>query len=137
MNKISNKKLGDLGEKIARRFLERKGYKILDNNYSPKFISGPKRGEIDIVAEKDKNISFVEVKTLFSPEQKERVTSDVFSPEQRVDYKKRRTIIKIAESWLTEKKIPFNAKWQIDVIAIKISLKTKKAKLRHFENIIL
>jgi len=31
-------------------------------------------------------------------------------------------------------KIPLNKKWQIDIIAIKIDLNIKKAKIRHFKN---
>lgn len=125
------KQIGIFGEKIAEKFLKNKGYKILDKNYSPKFISGPKKGEIDIVAKRDDIISFVEVKILRdSPG-----TVPQFSPEMKVDYLKQRKILKTAESWLMEKKIPIDSKWQIDVISIRINLENKKAKIRHFLNV--
>ena len=135
---ISRKKLGQIGEKIAEDFLKRKGYKILDKNYFVKSVFGPKTGEIDIVAKKDDTISFVEVKSLV-------VTPTAFggrgdagdvSPEDKVNFQKQRKLIKTAQSWLIKNKMPSNIKWQIDVIAIKIDLDSKKAKIRHFKNAI-
>ena len=54
--------IGDRGEAAAIRFLEKKGYRILDKNYRCK------SGEIDIVARDKDNIAFVEVKTRTSVE---------------------------------------------------------------------
>ena len=125
---MNSEKIGIFGENIASYYLEKKGYKILDRNYTKKWSQGPKKGEIDIVAKKDNLISFVEVKT----------NSDkigvCFSPEERVDFRKKRQLIKIAQNWLSDKKIPLDSRWQIDVISIKIDLNKKKAKIRHFRN---
>ena len=123
---MSTKQLGIQGEKIAADYLARKGYQILGKNYSPRFIPGPKRGEIDIIARKNNAISFVEVKTL------RQAQGGHFSPEEKVDYLKQRKIIKTATSWLMEKKIPLDSKWQIDVIALSIS--PDIIKLRHLKN---
>ena len=143
---ISRKKLGEIGEKIAEDFLKRKGYKILDRNFSIRSAFGPKTGEIDIVAEprrnpfgilrgkKDKIISFVEVKTVLTAPPAFEGRGSSISPEQKVNFQKQRKLIKTAQSWLMKNKIPLNKKWQIDVIAIKIDLDSKKAKLRHFKN---
>ncbi len=49
--------LGSRGENIAKKYLRSKGFRILETN----FRAG--KGEIDIVAEKNKMIVFVEVKT--------------------------------------------------------------------------
>jgi putative endonuclease len=127
---MTPKQLGILGEKIAQKYLEKKGYQILDKNYSSKFVSGPQRGEIDIVAKKLDIISFVEVKALEDSGE----TSDI-SPEEKFNLGKKRKIIKMAESWLIENKIPFDSKWQIDVISIKINLENKKAKILYFSNV--
>lgn len=140
---MEKKLIGKFGEKIAENFLKKKGYQILDKNYSPRFISGPQRGEIDIVAKKDDIISFVEVKTLTlqsngnQENPRSRIYStEGFSPEEKVDWGKQRKIIKMAESWLMAQKIPLDSKWQIDVISIKIDLDSKKAKIRYFPNAI-
>jgi len=128
---MDSKKLGILGEKIAKKYLEKKGYQILDKNYSSKFVSGPQRGEIDIVAKKSDIISFVEVKAL----EDNGGPSSAISPEEKFNLAKKRKIIKMAEGWLIEKKIPFDSKWQIDVISIKINLENKKAKILYFSNV--
>jgi len=51
----SKKTLGQRGEEIACKALEKQGYRILDKNFSCKF------GELDIVAEDDEVICFIEV----------------------------------------------------------------------------
>ena len=56
MEKTSNV-IGAAGEQIAVRFLKSKKYIIHTTNYSNRY------GEIDIIAEKDGVVSFVEVKT--------------------------------------------------------------------------
>lgn len=49
--------LGKEGERRAKNFLEKKGYKILAQNFFSRF------GEIDIVASGENTIHFIEVKT--------------------------------------------------------------------------
>jgi putative endonuclease len=125
----ARKQLGNFGEKIAADYLKNKGYKILGRNF---FFRMEKiaiaKGEIDIIAKKDKIISFVEVKTLSKDKG--------FEPEDEVDFKKQKKLIKLAEIWLNKNKIALDTKWQIDVIAIKVNLETKKARIRHFENVV-
>jgi len=120
------KEIGIFGEKIASDYLREKGYKVLDRNYTDRFNKGPQKGEIDIIAKKGKNIHFIEVKTLSSDR--------LISPEKKVDYLKRKKIIKTATRWLIAKKIPLESQWQIDIIAITLNLINKKAKIRHFKN---
>jgi len=129
---METKRLGSLGEKIAEDYLKGKGYRILGRNYSSRFVSGPKKGEIDIIAKKGDVIAFVEVKTLVNSSAP---SGAVFFPEDKVNYQKQRKIIKTAEVWLVENKIPFNSKWQIDVVAIVIDKISQKAQIKHFENI--
>jgi putative endonuclease len=122
---MPTREIGILGEDIAARFLEQKGYKILDRNF--KFtIGGPQKGEVDIIAKKGDLICFVEVKTLTS--------ENSFSPEAKVDFIKMRKIAKTAQSWMMKNKIGFDSPWQIDVVAVIIDEKTQKAKVRHLEN---
>jgi len=52
---MESKQLGVLGERIASDYLEKRGYQILDKNYSSKWVSGPLRGEIDIIAKPPRN----------------------------------------------------------------------------------
>ncbi len=129
---MTPKQLGNLGEKIACQYLKNKGYQILDRNYLNKFLSGPQRGEIDIITKKNETISFIEVKTLTK---NARGRASVISPEMKVNFRKQRKLIKTAESWLMKRKTLLNIKWQVDIISIRIDLNSKKAKINHFKNV--
>jgi len=129
---MNSQEIGKLGEEMAVKYLRKKGYKILDRNFEVRF-SGPIRGEIDIVARKDEAICFIEVKTL------KRTNGNLnsvgsFLAQDKVDFKKREKLIKTAEIWLSKNKIPLDSQWQIDVIAIKLNFRTKRAKISHFKN---
>lgn len=49
--------MGGVGEKKAAKHLKKNGYKILEKNYRARF------GEIDLIAERNGEIVFIEVKT--------------------------------------------------------------------------
>lgn len=84
--------LGERGERIAERFLERKGGHILER----RFRSGHR--DIDLVAEWSKPggvermIAFVEVKTRVSP--------DYGGPLGAVHWRKQRELVKAAREWM-------------------------------------
>ncbi len=123
------KKLGMRGEEIAANYLKKQGYKILEKNWFFRWgNNNTSKGEIDIIAKKQGIIVFVEVKTIYENEN--------FQPEQRVNFRKKQKLIKLAQIWLTQNKIPLDAKYQIDVIGIEINPYTEKEKINHFENAI-
>lgn len=117
--------MGRLAEAAAEEFLKRKDYKILEKNFWKRAVSGPWQGEIDIIAEKDKEVVFVEVKS--------GKKSPGFFPEDRVNFRKKNKIIKAAELWLLKNKKLEN-KWRIDVISAVLDENGEKFKIRHFEN---
>ena len=53
---LNRKELGDKGEDAACRYLEKKGYHIVQQNYRTRY------GEVDIIAMDKKTLVFVEVK---------------------------------------------------------------------------
>jgi len=124
---MSSKELGKIGENIACDYLKNKGYKILDRNYV-KLWDDKTKGEIDIVARKNKVISFIEVKTM--------VDSPDFFPEDKVNFKKQKKLIKLAQSWLSKSKIPLDSAWQIDAISVVVDAQMGKTKVQHFENVV-
>lgn len=79
---MTTKYIGDFGECAAEEYLESIDYDILERNFRLKF------GEVDIIAEKDGCIVFVEVKT--------RKNNRFGEPGQYVDYKKQRNIKRAA-----------------------------------------
>lgn len=54
---MTNTQLGQKGEKVASKYLEKLGYTIVSRNYKCLY------GEIDIIAKDKKDLVFVEVKT--------------------------------------------------------------------------
>ena len=52
-----SQKIGELGEEVACKYLIKQGYSVLERNYTKKW------GEIDIIAQKDETLFFVEVKS--------------------------------------------------------------------------
>lgn len=121
-NKMSTKELGFLAEGIARHYLIKKGYKILAANYEMSF------GEIDIVAQKDSTVVFAEVKA-------SKNVAPEFSPEIRVDYKKKNKLINLATAYMLNRKMKDkDLDWQIDIISVVFDSENKKAKIKHFKN---
>jgi len=124
---MDSKELGKFGESIACFYLEKKGYKIIDRNFKQGW-SGKLIGEIDIVANKNNVISFVEVKSASEKD------SGFFNPEDRANLKKLEKTAKIADIWLNKNNLPLDSKWQIDVLSVRINIDSKKAKIRYFKN---
>lgn len=116
------RKFGDQGEEIAKQHLKSKGYEILGSNYQKPW------GEIDIIARKNRVVTFVEVKT--------RDLSNVteFLPEYSVNRLKIRKLQKICNTYLSEKNLPDDQEWRIDVIGIAIDKSTGKYNINHIEN---
>ncbi len=131
--KTEKRKFGDLGEDVACKFLVNHGFKILEKNYLKKC------GEIDIVAEKDHKIDFIEVKTVSceSITSVNHETADQYRPEDNIHQWKVDRLKRTIETYLIEKGIGEEKDWQFHVITVYLDIKTKKAKVNFLENIIL
>ena len=114
----SHRKIGDEGEDLAAKYLESKGWIIIDRNY---FFE---KAEVDIVATDGHFIVFVEVK----------FRSDTYfgRPEDFVTPKKEANIKKAAEAWTYERKME-TAVVRFDVIAI-VQKKDEDPEISHFED---
>ena len=106
----AKKKLGAWGEKVAVTHLEAHGYQILDQNWYCQI------GEIDIIAQRQGTISFVEVKT--------RRGRAAGSPEESITPRKAQKLMHTALTWLGEQEDD-DADWQIDLIAVELDSKGK------------
>ncbi|MCK5084531.1 MAG: YraN family protein [Candidatus Pacebacteria bacterium] len=119
------RKLGDLGEKLACKFLKNNGYSVLEVNYQKRI------GEIDVIVKSGEIIHFIEVKT------RTKKSSDKYGlPQEAVTSHKKKRLIRTALFYLAEHKHSDNTNWQIDVIAIIIDENRNKAKINHIENAI-
>ena len=89
MNTTTRQK-GNFGEELSVKELLNKGYRILERNFSSRY------GEIDIIAEKNKEIVFIEVKY--------RKTNKFGYGYEAVDRRKIIKILKLANYYIQSKK---------------------------------
>ena len=108
---------GETGERIAERWLKRHGWRIMQR----RFRSGHR--DIDLIAEKDGTVAFVEVKarraTLFG------------DPVEAVNWRKRRELTRSAQVWISRHGRSGDA-YRFDVIGVLIC--DDGARVRHVEN---
>lgn len=128
MAKTKKRRIGDLGEDIACKYLERKGFRVVERNYLRKW------GEIDIVVEKADFISFVEVKSV-SREISNR--KDQFRPEDNVHPAKMQRLHRAIQTYLLERKVSEDKPWRIDIVCVYLDFSTRRAKVEVIENVIL
>jgi putative endonuclease len=122
MSKKNNKKTGNYGEDIAVNYLISKGYTILERNFLSKY------GEIDIIAEKEKTLIFVEVKC--------RKSNNFGSPLEAINAKKIERIVLVLENYFRCKKYSQKNYENFRIDAIGINLKGSiPVKIKHVENI--
>ena len=94
---------GKRGERIAAMYLQKQGYKIIEMNFKARY------GELDIIAEDHGTLVFVEVKT--------RKTYEYGRPEEAVDPRKLRMVVKTAEYYkLLHPELP--ELLRVDVVAV-------------------
>ena len=112
-------KLGKLGEQMALEFLEKEGYVIKEKNWYFQ------KAEIDLIAQKEDILVCVEVKT--------RSTNEFGDPQDFVDAKKIKLIVKAMNQYVEVNDLDVEVRF--DVIAI---IHNKyQTKLEHFEDAFL
>lgn len=125
-------KTGEIGESLAVRFLVKHNFTILDRNYTKKW------GEIDIIAEKEDKIHFIEVKSVARETLDDVLeeTSD-YRPEDNMHPWKLERLSRTIQTYLLSAKIPEEKNWQVDLLVVFLNLKTKQAKIKVVKDIIL
>ena len=142
-------KVGELGEDIGCRWLEKNGYKVSDRNYTKKW------GEIDIVAEKGGVTHFIEVKSskrsldknvppavakALSGKHETQKSHNNYNPAENMHPWKIKRFVRAVESYLLSskgQKINNSAGgWQIDLLVVYLDLDKKFARCEIFERVI-
>lgn len=138
MAKTVKRSIGDTGEGVAVKYLESKGFRVVERNYLRPW------GEIDIVAERTKKLYFIEVKSVsretakwpFRPEGLSR-DENTYRPEENVHPAKIKRFHRAIQTYLLDHKVPHETEWQIDVACVYLDFSTRKAKVEIIENVIL
>ena len=123
-------KVGEIGEELAAKMLQKKGYKILERNYRKKWC------EIDIIAEKPRKwqvfrrlepakLVFIEVKT--------RVGEQFGSPEESINYEKKRRLTRGVDAYAAFS--DYKGEYQVDAVCIVLNENGTLQRADHYENI--
>ncbi len=95
--------MGRQGENLAGQYLQKSGYRIIEQNFRVKC------GEIDIIAMDNEYLVFIEVKT--------RSSTKFGKPAEAVNYYKKQQIIKTAMVYMSQKKMQ-EVPVRFDVVAV-------------------
>ena len=114
---LNNRPSGVLGERLARRFLEDRGYTIVEKNYRTR------HGELDLIASKDGTLVVVEVKL--------RRGTGFGEPLEAITPRKQQTIREITEEYLLDKSPDFHT---LRFDAIGILVRGDRARITHVQD---
>jgi putative endonuclease len=116
-----NQIIGKFGETLAKKYLIKHGYDILNENVKLSYQ------ELDIIALKNKQIIFVEVKT--------RISQQYGSAENAMMTTKLNRFKRAIEMFIENKNLTIDD-IRADLITIDIDRKNKIAKIKHYFDII-
>ncbi len=114
---------GQRGEEIASIYLARKGFRIIEKNFSTRF------GEIDLIGLNGDRLVFIEVKL--------KIGVMFGTPEEMVNRRKLLQVQNTALAYL-QKNSEIAAKyplWQIDVVAIVLDSSGEVIRIDHYESV--
>jgi len=116
---MKRRETGMLGEKLARDFLRKRGYRIRETNYRCP------EGEIDIVAQHKDYLVFIEVRT--------KKSLAFGTPEESITATKMKKLRSAAAHYIqTHDNLP--SSWRIDVVAIELDQNGKPLRIEAIEN---
>ena len=114
IRQMSTRKKGQQGEELAVRFLKKNGFHILTRNYRCRL------GEIDVIAEQDDQLVFVEVRSLRS--------AAMYLPEETINAQKQQRLSRAALTYIQAHGLEDRAA-RFDVIAVETG--GSKPEIRH------
>ena len=101
---LSKKEIGDKGEELAAKTLKKRGYRIIERNFSVRGV-----GELDIIAQDGDCLCFVEVRL--------RSNTEFGTPAQTVNAEKRRRLVRTAQIYI-EARRPGNVTMRFDIAEV-------------------
>ena len=112
-------RLGSRGEGLARRLLERKGYVVREANYRCPW------GEVDLVAQLDDEMVFVEVRS--------RRGGKFGGPEESITEAKVQRLVAASQHYLQLHGQEL-APWRIDLVSVLFTRNHRLLEIRHLEH---
>ncbi len=120
---LSSRRIGAIGEELARHHLEAKGYRLVATSYRCRW------GEIDLVARDGLEWVFVEVRTRWS--------GAYGSPEESLTPAKARHLILAAQDFLSRhEEADADPEWRIDLVAIRLGAGRRVISIQHLTSVV-
>ena len=113
------KKLGGQGEKHPLEYLQKKGYRLIAQNYY-NYI-----GEIDLIMRDKKTIVFIEVKT--------KTELEFGNPLEMIDTRKQKKLLECIKVYVQKNNL-FDEEVRIDAVSVVVDIWGNKLKIEHIEN---
>ncbi len=120
--------IGKIGENIAKAFLMKQGFSILEQNY--RIL----QGEIDIIAKKDSILHFVEVKSLKVRDCNHIDNLDI-KPEDNLTFAKWSKLLIAVQTYLNHRNVPDETQYQIDLACVYIDTEKREGRVKLVQNI--
>ena len=125
----SRKEIGALGENIAAEYLRRRGLRIVDRNVTRK------TGELDLIAEGEGTLHFIEVKTILAYEfPNEKDPQDIYDPSLNLHEAKVRKVARTGEWYVMEKE--WEGEWQVDGCLVWLRRRDGMARVSYLPQIV-
>jgi len=125
----TRKEIGALGEALAAEYLKRHGFSIRDRNVMRK------TGELDIVAQKEDVLHFVEVKTILTDEfPREKDSTDSYDPSLNLHEAKVRKVARTGEWYVLESE--WEGDWQVDAVLVWLRRRDGMAQVSYLPQIV-
>lgn len=126
----TRKEVGALGEDVACEYLRRHGFSIRDRNFVRK------TGELDVIAEKEDTLHFVEVKTVLAEDfpLAECKGEDRYDPSLNLHEAKVRKVARTGEWYVLEKK--WEGEWQVDGCLVWLRRRDGVARVNYLPQIV-
>ena|SRR3989344_6364934 len=114
---------------VAAEYLKRHGFSIRDRNITRK------TGELDVIAEKEDTLCFVEVKTILTNEfPSEKETGDNYDPSLNLHEAKIRKVARTGEWYVLE--TGWEGDWQVDGMLVWLRRRDGMAHVRYLPQIV-
>lgn len=120
--------IGKIGENLAKEFLMKQGFSIIDRNFRIR------QGELDIIAEKDDVLHFVEVKSV-KVRDCHSLENLAVTPEDNLTFSKWKKLVITVESYLQNIKGREGAIYQIDLACVYIDTEKREGRVKLISNI--
>lgn len=124
--------IGSLGEKLAKRYLEKRGHRVVALNYY--YEKGKRSGEIDIITLCKGTLHFIEVKTRHILHTHQKSQALYFPITAQVTPNKIRKCLKTAQHYLRSTKQE-DREYHFDLITILYNSEAKKAEIQFLQDV--